>query len=341
MRKKTLFGIIGAILLAAVFFVCAVGSSWFTNGDIKTWFNGWGQNKPDTDKNNNEDKDNSGDNAEVADGDLIFPDIENKGISLLSAKIPRIAYAAEGISPQAIMAYTLTAVVSPSDAVDKSVDWSVEGEDASALTISPTSDGALTATVTCNRRFSGTLYIVCTSRNSCVSARCSVIFKGIPSAFNISTSIPQDGEYYAVAAKGSFTVDLSLDNEWHDVGAEYSDYEMSVTKYGSFNVAQFIFPTGVDLSTMKTVTLNGFVNIGDDKELINFSLSGSSVTVKVNYHLSAAFSDDMYKYQSEVEKCYYLVTVKEKVSGVTTSFKVSWGDSFVTDVSLDKAQLEF
>lgn len=344
MRRKTLYGIIGAILLAAVFFVCAVGSSWFTNGDIKTWFNGWGQNKPAEDEDKGGDKNNGGDNfdTETSGGELVVSCVEDCGISLLSAKIPRAAYAVEGISPQAITAYTLTASISPSNAADKSVDWTVEGDEADAITVTPASDGALTATVTCNKKFTGTLYIVCTSRNSGVFARCAVVFKGIPATLNISTSIPENGGYYAVVSKGTFAVDLSLDNEWHEVGSGYGDYEMTVTKHGSFEVAKVDILAGtVDTSSTKTVTLDGFTVIGAYPELIDFSLSGSVVNVTVNFHLSAALDGDFYKYQREVEKCYYAVTVREKKSGVSTSFKVSWGDSFVTDVNLSESEIVF
>ncbi len=45
MRKKSHGGVIGvifAIILAAVLVLtCCIGSSWFTNTDIATWFNGW------------------------------------------------------------------------------------------------------------------------------------------------------------------------------------------------------------------------------------------------------------------------------------------------------------
>ena len=61
MKKKTFFGLLGILLLAGVILFCAIGSSWFTNSDIKTWFNSWwhssekptppaDDNQPDTDE---------------------------------------------------------------------------------------------------------------------------------------------------------------------------------------------------------------------------------------------------------------------------------------------------
>ena len=43
MNKKAFYGFLTLIIVVAIVIACAVGSSWFTNGNIKTWFNGWGQ----------------------------------------------------------------------------------------------------------------------------------------------------------------------------------------------------------------------------------------------------------------------------------------------------------
>ena len=43
----------------------------------------------------------------------------------MSAKIAPVAYAANGISAQADSAYKLTATVTPADAMNKAVDWSI------------------------------------------------------------------------------------------------------------------------------------------------------------------------------------------------------------------------
>ena len=47
MKRKSNGGVIAAIIavvLAVVLvLVCGIGSSWFTNSDIATWFNSWGK----------------------------------------------------------------------------------------------------------------------------------------------------------------------------------------------------------------------------------------------------------------------------------------------------------
>lgn len=50
MRKKTFYAFLALILTAVIVIACGVGSSWFTNGDIKTWFNSWGQKTENTEQ---------------------------------------------------------------------------------------------------------------------------------------------------------------------------------------------------------------------------------------------------------------------------------------------------
>lgn len=98
------------------------------------------------------------------DGSAELENGEQNGVQLLSAKIPRVAYELNGISPQADTAFTLTATVGPDDAVNKVVDWSVAWENGESswangkevtdyVTVTPTTDGALTATATCMQAF--------------------------------------------------------------------------------------------------------------------------------------------------------------------------------------------
>lgn len=112
MRKKTLFGIIGAILLAAVFFVCAVGSSWFTNGDIKTWFNGWGYGKPEENKEQS---------------NVIMTEGGSNGVALMCAEIPVAEFAAYSLDEEETeSAFTLTLEVTPENSVVTNFTWSAE-----------------------------------------------------------------------------------------------------------------------------------------------------------------------------------------------------------------------
>ena len=96
----------GLFILLAVAGVVAYFSDWFTNWDkFKIE-----QGEP---------------TEETADGGMLIGESEGVGVSLLSEKIAKADYAANGVSPLAESAYTLTATVEPSNAVNKAVDWSV------------------------------------------------------------------------------------------------------------------------------------------------------------------------------------------------------------------------
>lgn len=46
MKLKHFLGLVGGLIIAGVVLFVAIASSWFTNWQIKTWLNNWGQNKP-------------------------------------------------------------------------------------------------------------------------------------------------------------------------------------------------------------------------------------------------------------------------------------------------------
>jgi len=103
LRRKTLYGIIGSILLVVVFFVCAVGSSWFTNGNIKTWFNSWGYGNPaEYDNQSN----------------VIITEGGSHGATILCVEIPVTDFAAYNLDEEETeSAFTLTLSVTPETAV--------------------------------------------------------------------------------------------------------------------------------------------------------------------------------------------------------------------------------
>lgn len=96
--------------------------------------------------------------------------IAGNGMRLSAVKIPRPLFAEEGINPLAESAQQLTAVVTPDDATNKVVDWSIEWNNAGSewasgkkvtdyVTVTPTSDGALTANVACLQAFAEKIVI--------------------------------------------------------------------------------------------------------------------------------------------------------------------------------------
>lgn len=119
-------------------------------------------------------------------GGVIIGVTEECGIKLLSETISPAAYSAYGISAQAESAKTLTATVEPSNAQNVEVDWSVSWVNAESewatgktvtdyVTVTPVSDGALTANLACLKAFGEQVKIICTYRsNKNVTAECTV-----------------------------------------------------------------------------------------------------------------------------------------------------------------------
>lgn len=97
-------GLIALILAAVIIITVGIGSSWFTNGDIRTWFNSWGQgaSTPDDKEPENPD-DKEPENPDVSDsvGNVIIEDIGESEISLASYMITAAEFADYGLESQA------------------------------------------------------------------------------------------------------------------------------------------------------------------------------------------------------------------------------------------------
>ncbi len=187
-NNKILSAVIAFVLVGALAVgVCCMGfasrnadGKWFGNfKDLNTWH--WSDktdgNKPDTPIDpDNPNKPDDGEIVTGADGALVSGS-ENNGIRLMSALLPRSAYAANEIDPQADTAYNLTATIEPADADDKTVDWTISWKNSSSSwangksvtdygTITPTSNGALTANFVCKQAFGEQIIITVTSRDN-------------------------------------------------------------------------------------------------------------------------------------------------------------------------------
>ena len=168
--------IVTAVL--AILLVIVIAGAAALVGVLSNGFKDWTKFQPDE---QTEQTDETADN-----GGAIIGESVGNGVKLMSAKIPVSEYAANGISPLAETAYTLTATITPSYAANKTVDWSVAFVNPSSswangktvtdyVTVTPTSDGALTATVSCLQAFGEQIIVTVTSReNTDVSASCTV-----------------------------------------------------------------------------------------------------------------------------------------------------------------------
>lgn len=164
-KSKRLNGILGgALALVLAGGIAAVGV-------VSNGFKDWGHLKPPAQKEPNTPED------DTTKGEASIKDGESAGIRLMAAKIPVAEYEAYGVSVQAETAYAVTATVYPADAANQKVDWSVSFANASStwasgkkvtdyVTVTPSSDGALTAVIQNVAAFGEQIIVKTTSRDN-------------------------------------------------------------------------------------------------------------------------------------------------------------------------------
>lgn len=144
-------------------------------------------------------------------GGAVVGESTGNGVKVMSAKIAKEDYAANGISPLAETAYQLTATITPSNATIQDVDWSVSFVNNSStwatgktvtdyVTVTPTEDGALTANVECLQAFGEQIKVTVTSREiSSVKADCIVDyqqkFQSLTGYISLDTASEQKAEF--------------------------------------------------------------------------------------------------------------------------------------------------
>lgn len=268
MKVKTFLGFVAIILAAVIVVVCGIGSSvngeWFKNGNVYTWFNSWGQNgQSNPDENPDDGAEQPDDIPPITDdGSAELENGEQNGVQLLSAKIPRVAYELNGISPQADTAFTLTATVGPDDAVNKVVDWSVAWENGESswangkevtdyVTVTPTTDGAMTATATCTQAFGEKVIITAQVRDGSddLKATCvaNYVQKYLGTSFKFTNHADDDAQF-------DYSWSFTPDN---------LNPEIDIIQYTSLwawlyycNAANFSYELQAKLSTVYTKTLS-------------------------------------------------------------------------------------
>ena len=137
----------------------------------------------------------------VADGGMVVGNAQNGGVALMSARIMSTEYEDYGVNAMADTAYTLTATIEPSDATNKSVDYTAAWKNANStwakgkdvadyVTVQQVSEGSLNATVTCLQAFGEQVIITCTvTDNIDLQATCTVDYLRKPLGANLNITV--------------------------------------------------------------------------------------------------------------------------------------------------------
>lgn len=330
--KKSIIAIIAiALVLTVGLTVVGIGSSGFSNWKTDTWFNDKAAEITDISDTNQAEQD-------------LAVETHDTTTMMLSAT-PVMLANADGYTKSV----QLTATVLPADVPDKSVDWLIEWENTSTaatvtdyVTITPTSDGALTATVTCKQPFNENIVVTVMTRVGKNTATCLVTYVGAPESVSIvgnsisASSLSGVGSYYALPTGSTYTFTLSGENGFGDVRAD-CNYTYTVSAVGNIITQDRKYNGNNDTNTFIDGTEKTLA-IKDIKKVSNYipsaydcSVSGNQLSITsnatlTNYYASSARSGQVVVYSDsfkafENDAWYYTVTVTETNSGATQTIK--------------------
>ena len=158
--------------ILAVLLVLVLAGAAALVGVLSDGFKNWDKFKPEEEQ--------------TEEGGAVITEGESHGMKLMSTRIAPEDYDEYGISPMAETAYQLTATITPENATNKAVDWTIAFVNPSSewasgktvtdyVTVTPTADGALTANVECLQAFGEQVRVTVTSRdNTAVKANATV-----------------------------------------------------------------------------------------------------------------------------------------------------------------------
>ena len=252
---------------------------------------------------------------------------------------------------------TIVATVLPETAANKQVDWSVgwgdeeaEGDVSQYVTVTPASDGSVTATVTCKQAFTGTILVIATTRESGYQASCILTFVGIPTDIIVSGGVSPVSGAYKLGIGQDYVFDVGLTNPFDSVGAEFSDFHCRVYGVGSVVLGYLERTSGVENwydEENETVTLDSLKD-----NFISASYADGKLTVTTKKSIESYYGrmqkgdggrTTFYwdKFRSYVDDCYFTVRIEEKTSGLRKDLEIRFDDTIVTGVNVDQAEMQF
>ncbi len=280
-------------------------------------------------------------------------------------KIAKLSMASTIISPLAgsvnanqTVSKKIQAIIEPSTAKNTSVDWSVEwgekqnGAVTDYLTVTPDSDGSLSATVTCKQPFTGEIVVVCVTRQGKYVATCTVTYAGQPTDITLTGNTQETDGAYRFGIGNTYEYAVEMSNPFGAVGEKFNNVTVSVTGVGQVMLGYMEHFKAQDKDVWYDAS-NETVEYDSLKDaLISASYDSGTLTIKT---LSAV--EDFYrgtgrmdggrtifyegKFRSYVTDCYFNVTLTERNSGCSKTIKVVYDPGVVTGVNMSQNEMEF
>ena len=344
-KSKRLNGILGgALALVLAGGIAAVGV-------VSNGFKDWGHLKPPAQEEPNSPEDNT------TKGEASIENGESAGIRLMAMKIPVAEYKTYGVSVQAETAYTVTATVYPADAANQKVDWSVSFANASStwasgkkvtdyVTVTPSSDGALTAVIQNVAAFGERIVVKTTSRDN-TSAYATLNVEYLQRTTGYSFAV--DGKVLSTTGTKTYTA-IPTFAATKNVTAGVTVNKSSVYTRANTDKAEYftIKPT----AAFKTAITNAGLNASDLAEY-----SGGSTKVLSDW-FDKTWGEDLYTSNAQRNKLIsaikgfsgnayeivvYTANGGEQLAtfGITLDSSVIEGQKGVESITTDKTELVF
>ncbi len=252
------------------------------------------------------------DQIDGGDGGMQISEAEGNGISLMSMKIATADYEDYGISPMAESAQQLTATITPSNASNKTVDWSVAWVNSSStwasgktvtdyVTVTPTSDGALTANVECKQAFGEQIKVICTSRdNENAKAECNVDYAKKVNFVGVKLNTMRENYSAQLDSKKSLfyiAFDFSSNTSYgnFELTPYYSDYTIDDTFEISAvrSLAVELWNSKVGGVTTEAIPFNYTDNMQYDSVYFLQDYGSTEVTSALGQNLAMSYLEDL------------------------------------------------
>lgn len=191
----------------------------------------------------------------------------------------------------------ITATITPADAKNKNVTWTVAWDSESKLkdnsvtdyvTVTADSTNSLKATVVCKKAFRGsTIVVTVTTEEGGYAASCNVTYEGKPSVIDVNS-----GNALKVNLVGANSYAVSLNNVFDDLGEQYYD-EVTVKSYtwgGTYYGGKYNTMNGGSWEELRT---NNIADLQNIEMYIDVTYDNQTLTVNNKKSIVESAYQDM------------------------------------------------